>query len=182
MYFKRWTPRSIYWKSAGARWVQWIHHPEGKTHCPECLKLDGCFFQEGKTPPCPHHPYCHCTLENVEYAVVLASASAYSDYSKFDPYLFNTHGTYTHGKEKLFAQWGYTVADARWLQAEMERQAKEKYLSGDYELGTLNEYGQRINIRIEIPRRDGNGTATFVSGWMAEPEGKLKLNTPYGGK
>lgn len=115
MYFKRWTPRSIDWKSAGARWVQWIHHPEGKTHCPECLMLDGCFFQEGKTPPCPHHPYCHCTLENVEYAVVLASASAYSDYSKFDPYLFNTHGTYTHKKEKLFAQWGYTVADARWL-------------------------------------------------------------------
>lgn len=89
---------------------------------------------------------------------------------------------HTHKKEKLFAQWGYTVADARWLQAEIERQAKEKYLSGDYELGKLDKLGQRINIRIEIPRRDGNGTVTFVSGWMAEPGGKLKLNTPYGGK
>ena len=77
----------------------------------------------------------------------------YSDYSKFDPYLFNTPGEYTHRKEVLFAQWGYTAADARWLQAEMERQAKEKYLAGDYTLGRLDKYGQRLNIRIEIPRK-----------------------------
>lgn len=113
---------------------------------------------------------------------MLASASAYSDYRKFDPYLFNTPGTYTHTKEKLFAQWGYTVADARWLQAEMERQAKEKYPAGNYTLGKLNKDGQRISIRIEIPRKIGNGTVSFISGWMVEPNGKLRLTTPYGGK
>ena len=71
---------------------------------------------------------------------------------------------------------------AKWLQAEMERQAREKYISGEYELGKLNAFGQRINIVIEIPRKDKEGTVTFVSGWMVEPNGKLKLNTPYGGK
>ena len=31
-------------------------------------------------------------------------------------------------------------------------------------------------------KKDGSGTVTFTSGWMVEPNGKLKLNTPYGGK
>jgi len=37
-------------------------------------------------------------------------------------------------------------------------------------------------INIEIPRKDKVGTVTFISGWIVEPNGKLKLNTPYGGK
>jgi len=121
-------------------------------------------------------------LEEVPYAVVQSSVSSHSDYGKFDPYLFNTHGGYSHGKEILFAQWGYTVADARWLQDEMERQAKEKYLAGDYTLGRLNKDGQRISIRIEIPYKSGTGMVSFVSGWMVYPNGKIRLTTPYGGK
>lgn len=39
-----------------------------------------------------------------------------------------------------------------------------------------------MDIMIELPRRDKVGMVTFVSGWMVEPNGKLKLNTPYGGK
>ncbi|MCI8914074.1 MAG: hypothetical protein HFF38_08090 [Lawsonibacter sp.] len=146
------------------------------------MMLDGCLFLENKTPPWPHHPNCHCTLEPVDYAIVLISVSAYSDYSKFDPYLFNTQGKYPHTKEKLFASWGYTVTDAQWLQTEMERQAMEKYRSGDYKLGTLDVFGQRLNIRIEIPRKNSSEMVSFVSGWMVLPNGKLKLNTPYGGK
>jgi len=182
MYIKQCAGALCSRKSVGPRWVRWVHHSEGGSHCRECLMLDGCFFLEGKTPPWPHHPNCHCTLEPVDYAVVLLSTSAESDYSKFDPYLFNTHGRYSHRKEILFAQWGYTVEDAQWLRAEMERQAREKYLAGDHTLGRLDQYGQRINIRIEIPRKNSNGTVSFVSGWMAEPGGKLKLNTPYGDK
>ena len=64
----------------------------------------------------------------------------------------------------------------------MDRQAEEKYLSGEYELGKLDRYGQRINIVIEIPRKNGTGTVTFVSGWMLGANGELRLTTPYGGK
>ena len=78
--------------------------------------------------------------------------------------------------------WGYTVDDAKWLQSEMERQAREKYIKGDYILGKLDKDGQRISIRIEIPRKDGIGTVSFVSGWMVQPNGELRLITPYGGK
>ena len=140
--------------------------------------LDGCWFPLENTPTWPHHPHCHCTLDPIDYAVVLANAAAYSDYSKFDPHLFITHGRYTHTKEKLFAQWGYTVQ----LQAEMERQAREKYIAGDYTLGKLDIRGQRISIRISIPRKDGTGNVSFLTGWMVLPNGQLKLNTPYGGK
>ena len=183
MVYKRCTGSILLRKSGDdPEWVQWTHHNEGKTHCEECLKLDGCWFEKYHTPTWPHHPFCHCTLDPIEYAIVCEKAAAHSDYSKFDPNLFNTTGKYPHTKEKLFEMWGYTVVDAKWLQSEMERQAREKYIKGDYILGKLDKDGQRISIRIEIPRKDGTGTVSFVSGWMAQPNGELRLITPYGGK
>ena len=113
---------------------------------------------------------------------VAANAETYRDFGKLDLSFFNTQGRHPHGKDKLFNEWGYTVDDARWLQAEIEKQALEKYLAGDYVLGKLNREGQRISIRIVIPRREGMGYASFVTGWMVEPNGKLRLSTPYGGK
>ncbi len=169
-------------KSVEPRWVRWVHHSEGGSHCQVCLMLDGCLFLEGKTPPWPHHPNCHCTLEPVDYAVVLLSASAYSDYSKYDPYLFDPENFYKHGKNQAFESWGYSVSDSLWLKNEIEKQALVKYLSGDYTLGKLDKRGQRVNIRVAIPRKIGIGNVSFVTGWMIMPNGKLKLNTPYGGK
>ncbi|MFQ9950830.1 MAG: hypothetical protein ACLRV9_00720 [Clostridium sp.] len=78
--------------------------------------------------------------------------------------------------------WGYTVDDARWLQAEIEKQALEKYIAGEYTLGKLNKDGQRISVRIEIPRKNGGRMVSFLSGWMVYPNGSLRLTTPYGGK
>ena len=83
---------------------------------------------------------------------------------------------------KAFESWGYTVADSAWLQRELEEQALYKYISGDYTLGKLDKNGQRINIRIELERKDSPGTVGFISGWMVYPNGLIKLNTPYGGK
>lgn len=163
-------------------WVKWVHHINGIIHCIDCLQLDRCYFALINSPACPQHEKCHCELESIDYSVVQRNAAAISSFSKFDPYLFNTNGLYFHGKDKLFAEWGYTAADAHWLQEEMERQARLNYISGNYRLGRLDIFGQRINITIEIPRKNGLGTVTFVSGWMVEPGGKLKLNTPYGGK
>ena len=183
LYYKIVTGTIIVEKSIGfPQWVQWIHHDEGKTHCQECLMLDICYFSEDRHPPCPHHPFCHSTLELTDDTVVRMNAAAKSDYRKFDPYLFNTPGTYTHNKEKLFLTWGYSVEDAAWLQAEIERQALEKYLAGDYQLGKLSNDGQRISIRISIIRRDTGSTVSFITGWMVYPNGKIQLATPYGGK
>ena len=56
------------------------------------------------------------------------------------------------------------------------------YIKGDYKLGLLDEYGQRISIIIELPRKNGAGIVSFTTGWMAKPNGHIQLNTPYGGK
>ena len=180
MYYKRCTGAILVQKFADTpSWVKWVHHSEGKTHCPECLKLDGCFFTEAEHPPCPHHPYCHCTLEAIDYAIVLANVAVDSKYSKFDVYLLNTLGEYNNYKADLFHMWGYDVEDIPWMKAEWERQAYEKYLAGDYTLNLLDKWGQRIYIRIEIPRKDTGEIVSFMSGWMVYPNGRLQLATPY---
>ena len=164
------------------KWVKWIHRNLSPNHCSECLKLHNCWFAKESHPKHPHHTYCHCILEDIPYVNVMFNSSAESAYSKFDPYLFDPNNFYKHGKNKAFESWGYSVDDARWLQAEMERQAREKYISGEYTLGKLDIRGQRIDIRVTIPRKDGSGDVSFITGWMVLPNGKLKLNTPYGGK
>ncbi len=121
-------------------------------------------------------------MEDIPYNDVLTKSSSNSVYSKFDPYLFNTEGKYPHNKEKLFKEWGYTVSDAKWLQREINKQGLEKYISGNYVLGKLNKDGQRISIRIEIPRKGKTENASFITGWMAYPNGHIQLTTPYGGK
>ena len=165
-----------------AKWVEWKHITKGKSHCEECLKMDGCWFAKDKKPISPLHFYCHCITKRVPYTKVVDEAVAKSAYSKFDPYLFDPKGTYAHGKNKAFEKWGYTVEDSSYLQAEMERQAWYKYVSGQYTLGKLDHNGQRITIRMELDRKDGSGTVSFDTGWMVYPDGRIQLNTPYGGK
>lgn len=68
------------------------------------------------------------------------------------------------------------------MKEEMEKQGLAKYIAGEYTLGKLNENGQRINIRVELPRKDREETVSFITGWMVLKNGKIRLNTPYGGK
>ena len=163
-------------------WNKWVHRNLSDNHCSECLMLDGCWFEKEKTPKHPHHLFCHCALDNLPYSDVLNNATAQSAYSKYDPYLFDTNGEYGHGKDELFKSLGFSVEDSEYLKSEIEKQGLEKYISGEYILGKLNDKGQRISITIGIERKDKNGVATFESGWMVYPNGNIKLTTPYGGK
>ena len=81
--------------------------------------------------------------------------------------------------QQRWVEWRHEVMG---LQNEIEQQGLAKYLCGEYTLNKLNHNGQRINITIEIPRKDQSGTVTFTSGWMVEPKGKIRLATPYGDK
>lgn len=172
-------------KAAGVNntiWVEWVHELMGKTHCDACLKLHKCWFMVDNKPKLPQHFFCHCRIVPIDYSRVVNEATAKSVFSKFDPYLFNRDLAYPHNKQKLFESWGYTIDDATWLQKTIEEQGREKYINGDYTLGKLNENGQRISIRVEIPRKDQEGTVSFLTGWMVYPNGHIQLNTPYGGK
>jgi hypothetical protein len=64
-----------------------------------------------------------------------------------------------------------------------EQQAAAKFAKGEYTLGKLDQYGQRINIEIEV-RGIGDAagkTSHMRSGWMIQSDGSIKLNTPFSG-
>ena len=170
------------WDAPRSQWIKWVHKNLSDNHCEVCLKLDSCWFLRSKAPPWPHHPHCHCALEPISYNIVLKKSVAKSKFSKFDPYLFDPENFYKHGKNKMFESWGYSISDSGWLQKEIEKQALEKYIAGCYTLGKLNEFGQCIDIRVEIPRKNSEETVSFITGWLVYPNGHIQLNTPYGGE
>ena len=163
-------------------WVEWKHIFKGETHCETCLKLDRCWFAKDEMPKLPQHMFCHCEAKALSIDEVIHKAKSICLYSKFNPYLFDPEDVYKHKKERMFISWGYNIQDSEYLRAEIERQGREKYIAGEYVLGKLNEQGQRISIRIEIPRKNNKGMVSFITGWMVYPSGKIKLVTPYGGK
>lgn len=176
-------------------WIRWIHegtrpaHSNNEKlanialsiamlgkHCSICLNINGCCFPRSNMPKYPLHLNCHCRIESI-YRV---NAKAECELSKFSNYIF--HPTKNGGKKSLFESWGYDIIDSEWLQAEFIRQAKEKYESGNFVLGKLDNYGQRISIVITLPRKDKIGMVSFTSGWLVYPNGVIKLTTPVGGK
>lgn len=186
IYIKHWVaklePERSKETAKNSGWIEWIHRNLSDKHCEVCLSLNGCWFLKTKAPTWPHHQYCHCVLKNVDYSKIILESMALSKYSKFDPYLFNVNNAYPHKKQEMFLKWGYTVEDSKWLQKEIEKQALEKYRLGDYKLGVLDRYGQRISIRVEIPRKISGENVSFITGWTVLPSGRISLNTPYGGK
>ena len=78
--------------------------------------------------------------------------------------------------------WGYTVNDSRNLKEEIEKQAFLAFQSGEYELGEMDDHGQRINIVVHLKRNNNGTEVSFVTGWMSYPGGKLVLITPFGGR
>ena len=99
---------------------------------------------------------------------------------KFNKYVFVS--SLIDDKKQLFELWGYYIMDSEYLRQEFIKQAKLAYSVGEYELGKLDKYGQRINIVIKLKRKNTNEYVLFVSGWMVYPNGKIALTTPYGGK
>lgn len=185
---------SNYFKKAlQTKWVKWVHHgtkPAESSaeksaniikgvfsrHCAICLNLNGCCFVKEKCPTKPLHPNCHCETININPIAAIAECSI----EKFTKYIFIASAI--NDKKQLFELWGYDIMDSKYLQQEFINQAKLAYSVGDYELGLLNEYGQRINIVIKLKRKSTNDYVSFRSGWMVYPNGKIVLTTPYGRK
>ena len=111
---------------------------------------------------------------------MLDNAKTTSPIKKFTEYLFNADNPKNGGKAELFELWGYDQADSQWMVTESQQQAKEKYIDGNYSLGLLDEYGQRIHIQMTIPDKMTGEKRVFRTAWMAKPNGELVLITPYG--
>ena len=178
-------------------WVKWYHFgvpdKEGERrniiraklaelkHCEECTALSGCYFVKSLLPQNKGegkgllHDSCHCYLTNREKPKFIA----FCDIRKFENYVFSDKYK-DNGKIQLFKSLGFKVSDSNLLKQEFECQAEREYKSGNYTLGKLDRYGQRINISIIITNKNGR-QVEFVSGWMIHPLGLITCNTPLGG-
>lgn len=143
-------------------------------HCAVCLNINGCCFVIDKCPKQPLHPNCHCYIVDVEPI----TAQAECPIEKIRDYIFLRD----NNKKVLFQSWGYSIIHSEEIRKELEKQARSVYSIGDYLLGVLNEYGQRISINISLKRKDKAESVAFLTGWMVYPNGKIVLTTPYGGK
>ncbi len=99
---------------------------------------------------------------------------------KFTNYIFDT--LKSKDIKRLFELWGYDILDSSYLKKEFELQARTAYMVGNYSLGKIDGFGQRITIRIKISNKRTGGFVEFNSGWMMYPDGILILTTPYGGR
>lgn len=173
------------------KWVHWgVSDEEGEEreehredwarmgHCKPCTALSGCYFVKSNLPKKKAegdgllHPHCDCQLENIAKPTV----KAYCAVGKFSGYVFSDKYK-INGKKVLFESLGYTIDDSEFLKTEYETQAKQKYLNGDYEIGKLDEHGQRIKITIMVDSSTRKNIK-FISGWMVHPLGLITCTTP----
>ena len=178
-------------------WVKWYHFSvpdsEGSEresmrellamlgHCKSCTVLSDCFFVKSRLPKKQGvgdgllHNNCDCELFNIPKPT--KQIRAICDISKFSGYIFSDKYI-KNGKKDLFEVLGFNIEDSQHLKVEYEKQAKEKYLSGDYIIRGLNpKYGQDINIIIELTSPTGK-KVNFISGWKVHPLGLITCNTP----
>lgn len=167
-------------------WIEWDHFlipnkPESLRkimrdilaffgHCKKCSALDGCYLVDDNRPKQPLHPNCDCQRKSTSFSNVKTSASANCPLIKFTDYIFKNKD-----KKNLFESWGFTIKDSEMLKKSIETEAYKNYIQGNYVLKTLDDYGQRLAIPIDI-----NGHE-FYSGWMLCPEGVIRNTTPFGG-
>lgn len=112
---------------------------------------------------------------------VLSRTSATVEVRKFSHYIFAPGAD--HGKDVVFTSLGYAAGDSVTLARMYQQQASRAFAKGEYTLGRLDQYGQRVNIEIALPGRGAaSGNTSYVrSGWMIQPDGSIKLNTPFSG-
>ncbi len=83
----------------------------------------------------------------------------------------------------MFESYRYSKANSNELASLYQNQAYNKFNNGDYVLGKVDDFGQRIIIEIDIP---GIGSSTgksgiFKSGWIINSDGTIRIVTPFAG-
>ena len=177
-------------------WVEWRHaaipnKPEAERwvmrilamlfyHCLNCTALSGCYFPIFNIPGDLKmlHLYCDCSLKNITINKVKSDVMAVCPLEKFTKYIFADKYA-DNGKRDLFYMMGFNILDSYELKLEYEKQAKQKYIEGDFRLVKLDKFGQNINITINLKNKKGR-EVEFISGWKVFPEGLLNCNTPLG--
>ena len=108
---------------------------------------------------------------------VIGGAWGYNSFVKIDINKFTKYAldpANSGGKSDVFNSLGYTKENAQSLVKIYRKQALKNYITKNYSLAKLDQYGQRITICIRI------GDSVFKSGWMIVKHG-IRLITPFSG-
>lgn len=143
------------------------------THtCEICVALNRTIFKNNNKPDEQQHPFCKCAQIPTNLNKVILDFPI----QKIKNYLFVK-------KIDLMKSMGYIIEDSQEVYDIIAECAQREFLNGKYELGDLDEHGQRVSIMVELMgKREKSGRAyRFISGWMAYPNGKLHNNTPFSG-
>ncbi len=103
------------------------------------------------------------------------------DSRKFSDYIFND--AYDDGKKAIFESYGYGKNNSDELASLYQKQAYEQFNAGKYVSKGNNGYGEVISIEINVPgigNASGN-SGIFKTGWLINPDGTIKLTTPFAG-
>lgn len=167
-----------------------------KPHCLDCIIINKCWFKNEVSkkpeefnylnyPEIPfdkrglYHPNCHCKTKFI--ANPSPSQITIFDLERRMDYLFDK-------KAEWLSAMGYNIQDKQEVFHLIESLSKESYCNGDYTNNPPSEdkkkYGFRIRIRLQFPgKRDkANRIFPITSSYIVYPNGKLKNNTPIGGK
>lgn len=112
--------------------------------------------------------------QNISSIKVKNKARSEMQVEKLSRYIFSDD-QHSKGKNKIFYGLGFSEKDIDFLLLEYKKQALANYLSGNYILKDADIYGQRISIPIMLNDK------CILSGWIVEPEGKIRNTTPFGG-
>lgn len=116
------------------------------------------------------HAHCKCVYDNTHL-------SAHVDFpiSKITEYLF-----VDVNKAKMMRSMGYSKEDSTALHKTLSAVIKKQYEDGNYELGTLDIHGQRVQINtVLLGKRDHKGEMFDCHiGCVLWPYGKIKVTTP----
>ena len=113
---------------------------------------------------------------------VIRNGNVSADMRKFTEYIFKDGAA--PGKDVVYKNLGYSMENSEALTKNYIEQAMTKYKNGQYKInGEPTQYGQKINIEIELPGiGDAAGNTSYLkSGWMIRPDGSITLNTPFSG-
>ena len=153
-------------------WIEWKHIPTGLIHCPICLVLDKCWFNNILKPELPQHENCHCMVNNISRPIPNINSNAKCDLKKFTDYIFSDKYAW-NGKRDLFEMLGFYNKRFSVFKRRIWNPSSKKVY---YKLGKLDMQGQRIGIDIKFIKNGRN--LVFTSGWMVRPKGVITNNTP----
>ncbi len=103
------------------------------------------------------------------------------DTRKFSHYIFKEGAD--HGKDAVYRGLGFGREHSNKLASIYQHQANRKFASGNYTLGKLDKWGQRIDIEINLKGIGSSSgkSSSLRSGWMIQNDGTIKLSTPFSG-